>query len=408
MSGEHDLRIAYLINQYPQVSHTFVRNEILELERQGHEIHRFSIGGMRAELKDPADLAERERTTYLLGGGLLPLLAALLRAFLAHPLRCLSALGLALRMGVGAVRPLPYHLIYLAEAALLRRWTAALGIRHIHAHFGTNSAEVAMLARTLGGAPYSFTVHGPEEFDKAGPLKLAEKVRRAAFVVAISSFGRSQLFRHVALADWDKVRIVHCGLRDDYLAAEPAPFPAAPRLICLGRLCEQKGQLVLVEAAALLKARGIAFEIGLIGDGEMRGDLERAVAQAGLGDRIRFMGWCASDAIRAALGGSKGLVLPSFAEGLPVAIMEAMALGRPVISTYIAGIPELIRHGQEGFLVPAGDAGALADAMERLLTLDERAFGAMGEAARRRVGERHAAVTEAAKLGELFQAVSAA
>ena len=124
-------------------------------------------------------------------------------------------------MGWRADRPLPYHLIYLAEACLIRRWLVETGVSHVHAHFGTNSAEVAMLVQTLGGPPFSFTAHGPEEFDKAPLIGLAEKIRRAAFVVAVSSFGRSQLFRLVEHEHWDKIHVVHCGLEPSFLRGRP-------------------------------------------------------------------------------------------------------------------------------------------------------------------------------------------
>jgi glycosyltransferase involved in cell wall biosynthesis len=284
------------------------------------------------------------------------------------------------------------------------RWTAAWSVRHVHAHFGTNSAEVVMLVRTLGGPSYSFTAHGPEEFDKPEALQLATKIARAAFVVAISSFGRSQLCRWVPASRWSQVQVVHCGLEQSFFAQADALQPAATsRLVCVGRLCEQKGQLLLIAAAAQLARAGIPFELLLAGDGEMRAEIEAAIAANALGDRVRITGWISSAQVKAELLASRALVLPSFAEGLPVVLMEAMALGRPVISTYIAGIPELVRDGSEGWLIPAGDVDALAQAMRDCLQASTERLLAMGRAAHARVLARHQVDTEAARLKGLFE-----
>ncbi len=398
------MRVAYFINQYPKVSHTFIRREIAALERLGVAVERMALRGWDAEVADPEDRAERERTRYVLQGGALSLLWAAVPFLLRRPARAARALRLVWGMSRRSERPWPVHLVYLAEACRVSRWLAATGATHLHAHFGTNSAEVAMLASSLAGVPYSFTVHGPEEFDKPEALGLARKIDQAAFVVAISSFGRSQLCRWVDSTKWTDIHVVHCGLEESFFARADELLPGdGPRLVCVGRLCEQKGQLLLVQAAARLAARGVAFELVLAGDGPMRGDIERAVVRLGLGPRVRITGWIGSAQVRSELLAARALVLPSFAEGLPVVIMEAMALGRPVISTYIAGIPELVRDGIDGWLVPAGDVEAVADAMKACLAADPPSLSRMGEAARTRVRQRHLAHTEAGKLKLLFE-----
>lgn len=401
-STNHSLRIAYFVNQYPKVSHSFIRREIQALERQGFDIQRLALRGWDAELVDAEDQRERERTRYILEGGLPSLLLAVFGVFLKTPGRFLSALKLAFRMSCGAERPLPYHLICLAEACCLRQWLEAFGARHVHAHFGTNSAEVVMLCRALGGPPYSFTVHGPEEFDKSRHIQLGEKVRHSAFVVAISSYGRSQLYRWVEHADWPKVEVVHCGLEPTFHSTASIP-PAAARLVCVGRLCEQKGQLLLLEAAHRLAQKGIEFELVLAGDGEMRGELEALVGEYGLAGQVVITGWISSEQVREQILAARGLVLPSFAEGLPVVLMEAMALRRPVLSTYVAGIPELVRSEENGWLFPAGDVDGLAAAMEDCLAAPLELLERMGEAGYRRVLERHSIDGEAAKLATLFR-----
>lgn len=397
------MKIAYLVNQYPKVSHSFIRREILALERMGFEVERFALRGWGDTLADPQDLREREQTRYLLQGAAIALPLAVLRQAAGAPLRFARAFALAWRMSRRAARPWPLHLAYLAEACRLAQCLRRSGAHHLHAHFGTNSAEVAMLAGALGGPRYSFTVHGPEEFDQPEFLHLAEKIRRAAFVVAVSSYGRSQLYRWIGQHDWPKVRVVHCGIEPDFHAGAAVPPPAAPRIVCVGRLCEQKGQLLLVGAVDRLVRKGIAIELVLAGDGETRTELESLIARCGLQAQVRITGWIGGDAVRAEILAARALVLPSFAEGLPVAIMEAMALRRPVLSTYVAGIPELVRPGREGWLFAAGDVDALVAALEELLATGPAALAAMGQAAYARVLERHAIDVEAAKLARLFR-----
>jgi colanic acid/amylovoran biosynthesis glycosyltransferase len=399
------MRIAYLVNQYPKVSHSFIRREILALERRGVEVVRIALRVWDGELLDEEDQLERERTRYVLREGAPALLLALTRMLLTRPVCLMRALALAWRMGRRADRPRPVHLAYLAEACRIEPWLREAGIEHLHAHFGTNSAEVAMLVRTLGGPPWSFTVHGPEEFDKRDLIGLADKIRHCAFVVAISSYGRSQLYRCVEHGHWPKVNVVHCGLEPTFLATPARPPSGARRLVCVGRLCEQKGQQLLVEAVQRLSALGEDFDLVLAGDGEMRADIEALIARYGLQARVRITGWISGEQVREEILAARALVLPSFAEGLPVVIMEAMALRRPVISTFVAGIPELVQPGRHGWLVPAGDVEALAHAMQACLDAPAHQLAGMGEAAHSRVRERHNVDIEAAKLAKLFHGV---
>lgn len=401
------MKIAYLINQYPKVSHSFIRTEMLALEALGHSVERIAMRGWDAELVDPVDKAQRERTRYVLHQGGLPLIGAMLRAAVSRPGRFLAAVATAWRLSRGGERGLAIHLVYLLEACLVLRWVTHARTEHIHAHFGSNSAAVALLVRTLGGPPYSFTVHGPEEFDKPLQWKLREKIAGAAAVIAITSFCRSQLYRWSDPTDWPNIRIVHCAIDPRFRDIPAAAPPETNRLVCVGRLCEQKGQLLLVEAVAALSGRGVPVELVLAGDGEMRADIERAVAAAGLGEQVTITGWIGADEVRQQLDAARALVLPSFGEGLPVVIMEAMARQRPVLTTYIAGIPELVRDGKEGFLVPAGDAEALAEAIERLLGAEPAALEKIGKAAQDRVFERHSDRTEAARLAAVFAEVHA-
>ena len=397
------MKVAYLTSQYPKVSHSFIRREILALENNNIEVSRISVRGWEVELVDPVDIDERTKTQYVLQNGILGLFSASLKVFLKNPISFFKALGLAVKLGSRADRSWPYHLIYVLEACQVLLWLKESNAQHMHAHFGANATEVALLVRTLGGPSYSFTIHGPEEFDKPEFIKLAEKINSCAFVVAISSYCRSQIFRWIPYSQWSKVKEVHCGIEDAFHNISPVPIPLKPQLVCVGRICEQKGQLLLIDAANILAKKGIDFELVLGGDGEMRAEVEAQIKRYGLSDKVRITGWISSDQVRNEILNAKALVLPSFAEGLPVVIMEAMALRRPVISTYIAAIPELVITGENGFLFPAGDVNALAETLEKFLGLPIEQLNQMGELAYKRVLERHSATTEANKLSQLFK-----
>ncbi|PPE64922.1 glycosyltransferase family 4 protein [Caldimonas caldifontis] len=397
-------RVAYLVNQYPKVSHSFIRREILAVERQGIAIERFALRGWDEPVVDPQDVSERAKTRYVLQGGLIALLAATAHAALTAPGRFARALWLATRLGLRSDRPLPVHWIYLAEACVLARWLRQAQVSHLHAHFGTNPAEVAMLAGVLSGLPYSFTAHGSEETDKPQFIGLPEKIRRAAFVVAVSSYGRAQLYRWSRLEDWPKIHVVHCGLERGFYEAVTVQPVEASRLVCVGRLCQEKGQLLLLRALRYLRDEGLDCELVLAGDGEMRAAIEHEVDRLGLRGQVCITGWISSERVREEILAARALVLPSFAEGLPVVLMEAMALGRPVISTYVAGIPELVVEDECGWLSPAGDLERLVESIKECLRASPRRLEAMGAIARERAVLRHDIDTEAARLTVHFRA----
>ncbi|MBC7755578.1 MAG: glycosyltransferase family 4 protein, partial [Bdellovibrio sp.] len=375
----------------------------LALEKQGFAIQRLALRGWDEKLIDLDDIAEQQKTTYVLKDGAISLLLSAVKVLAQKPLQFFCALWLAIKMGIRSDRPMPFHLIYFLEACQVYLEAKQFNSQHLHAHFGTNPSEIVMLVNALCGLPYSFTVHGPEEFDRPQFLKLAEKINRAKFVVAISSFGRSQLMRWVDFSQWNKIKIVHCGLEASFYNVAAVAVPAAPRLVCVGRLCEQKGQLLLIEAAKNLNEQQIDFELILAGDGEMRAKIESLMMQYGLQDKVKITGWISSAEVRSIILSSQMLVLPSFAEGLPVVIMEAMSLRRPVISTYIAGIPELLIHRENGWLCVAGDVNNLTDTMRKALSTPNATLQKMGDAAYARVVDRHNIDMEAAKLAEHFR-----
>ena len=397
------MTIAYLVNQYPKVSHSFIRREIAGVEACGVKVARFSLRSS-GDLVDEADKREAGLTKAVLDIGKIGLLKHLLGVAATRPARFLSALRLTFQVGWHSERGIWRHLAYLAEACVLLQWFSDLGATHVHAHFGTNSTTVVMLCRALGGPPYSFTVHGPEEFDKATVLALGEKIKRAAFAVGVSCFGKSQLYRWCDRDYWSKIHVIHCGVDAAFLTEPPTPIPDKPRFACIGRLSEQKGHLLLLEAARILASKGFKFQLVLVGDGPLRPEIESAIAQYNLSDCIEIIGWANSEEVKQQILGARVLVLPSFAEGLPVVLMEALALGRPVISTYVAGIPELVEPGVSGWLVPPGSVVALVAAMQEALECPSKQLEQMGRAGAERVARQHDAVVEASKLATLFQA----
>lgn len=385
MSGP--LRVGYLTTAYPEVSHTFIRREILELERRGHEIVRLSVRRPTSRLVDPLDLEEERRTIYLLARP--GALAVAVLAALGRPLRLLRALAMALRMSGRSDRGLLRHLAYVAEACLTVRLLRARGIAHVHVHFATNCAAVARLAHVLGGPPYSMTVHGPNEFDQPIASSLGDKVADAAFTVAISHFCSAQIRRWAAPEHWPRIAIVHCTIGDEYLQAwSPIP-PDSKTLLCVGRLAPAKGHLGLLAAFARVAAEDPQAKLVLAGDGELRPAIEREIARLGIGDRVELAGWVDSARVRALLREARAFVLPSFAEGLPVVLMEAFAAGRPVVTTPVAGIPELVEPGVNGWLVPAGDEERLVVALRELLATPIAWLEEMGRAGRDRVLAEH-------------------
>jgi glycosyltransferase involved in cell wall biosynthesis len=394
------MKITYLINQYPKASHSFIRREIVAMERQGFDVQRIAIRGWDRPLMDADDEIERERTLYVLKDGLTALIFPTLRVFWRSPKPFLGALRLAFKLTRTSYRSVFYHLAYLAEACRILFWVRDFGADRIHAHFGTNSAEVVMFVRMLGGPRFSFTVHGPEEFLE--PMSLEEKVHRSDFVVAISSFGRSQMYMRTRHDDWPKINVVHRGVEPSYGETAPTKIVEAPRIVCVGRLSEANGQVLLVEAVRRLKAMNIPIELVLAGDGPKRAEIERLIADHGLGEQIRITGTLGRRAVRDEILASRALISPSFDESLPVGIVDAMALRRPVLATYVAGIPELVRHGENGWLFAAGSVDEATQALRLCLQASVEELQRMGDAAYERINRRHGSDSEAEKLGALF------
>lgn len=376
------------MNSYPMTSTTFVRREIEALEELGLDIKRHAIRNWGEKLVDPLDIAEQGRTHYLLTGNVRGLLTALAKEFLFNPRGLIRSLGpwleLRRKAGSGLIR----HIAYLMQAIYFRQRAKSEGVDHVHVHFATNATAVAMLSRLMGGPSYSFTAHGPDEFVDAQRLSFELKISHAAFVVAISHYCRAQLLHFSRIHDCDKIQIARCGLAIEEF--EPAEDCARDNqtFICVGRLCPQKGQALIPKAVAALRADFPNLKVILIGDGESRAAVEAAIEEHGVREMVELRGWAANREVRKLIRESRALLLPSFAEGLPVVIMEALALGRPVISTDVAGIPELVDDGC-GWIVPAGSEDGLVAAMRAALECAPEELARKGAEGRSRVERQH-------------------
>jgi colanic acid/amylovoran biosynthesis glycosyltransferase len=400
------VKVAYIVNQYPKVSHSFIRREILAVERYGISVLRIAMRGWDATVVDPADESERNSTRHVLQRGAWVLLRSLLVMFVKSPSRFIRTFLVANRMSLVSDQSIIRHWIYFAEACVVAEWVLDFGATHLHAHFGTNSTDVAMLASSLTGIPYSFTAHGSAEIDRARSIALKDKIEGAAFVAAVCSFGRSQLYRWVGHEHWSKIHVVPCGLDEKFLEPPPQPYNDSASLVCVGRLSIEKGHFLLLDALRLVLDAGYRCELVLAGDGELRGAIEKRIARLQLPDHVRITGWISGEQVREEILRARALVLPSFIEGLPVVIMEAMAMSRPVIATYVGGIPELVLNDETGWLVPAGDVNSLARAMQDSLSASPEALTRMGQQGRARVLQRHDIDNAATRLVRLFGAES--
>jgi colanic acid/amylovoran biosynthesis glycosyltransferase len=400
--------IAYITTFYPAVSHTFILREVEALRRRGVAIS--TTGVRRASAADL--LSEQDRRAFETTHALLPprwgsVVGAQIFALLRHPCAFVSTLGLALKLARAGWRGPLWQVFYFGEAIMAWRHWRRMDVRHVHAHFAAVPADVALLAshfgRAAGSGPrsWSFTMHGPIELWDVSWFGLADKVRHADAVVCISDFARSQLMALVEERHWSKLRVIHCGVDPARYAGVADPPSGRPRILCVGRLVPEKGQAVLLNALALLTKHGVDAELELVGEGPSREALEGLVTKLALGDRVSFAGTIGQDAIDAHYEAASVFCLPSFSEGVPVVLMEAMACRRPVVATAIAGIRELVDDGKSGVLVSPGRTDELARALERLLRNPDLCQQ-LGEAGRRHVARCYDIGSSAGQLQELF------
>jgi glycosyltransferase involved in cell wall biosynthesis len=407
LNARQYLHTAYLLSRYPAVSHTFFLNEIAGLKQHGVLIETASIN---APDRPHAGLPEEEQdafanTFYIKKQPISSIFSTVLLTALARPLVIIRALATAFELEPGHLPHTLYAFFYVVEAIVLGAWMKQHRLTHLHIHFAGPVASVGMIAARAWKFPYSLTVHGPDEFFDQKEMALAKKIHAASFVICISEFCRSQLMRLTSPAAWSKFSVVRLGISPALATLEPAlSKPDLPlRILCTGRLVGAKGQAVLLLALAELVRRKHAVHLVFIGDGADRQHLETIVNERDLRSHVTFAGAQNHDRVLEMLRSADLFVLPSFAEGVPVALMEAMAMGVPCISTFVGGIPELIRHEQDGLLVPAGSVLELTQAVERLLTnpLDRNRFR---DSARERVLEHYNLPKNLKLLAEIFSA----
>jgi glycosyltransferase involved in cell wall biosynthesis len=301
-----------------------------------------------------------------------------------------------MRTGHGGLK----RLLYFAEAVTAGAWLESRGYMHVHAHF---ASTVALLIRKLFPITISATIHGPDEFNDPAGFCLREKVEASAFIIAISNFARSQLMRYSTYEHWNKIDVCYLGIDPSVFDPRPPRHDSSPcRLICVARLAPVKGQHVLVDAMHTLIRQGREVTLSFVGDGPDRSALERHVAHLGLTGKVIFEGWCNQDRVKALYQSSDIFVLASFAEGVPVVLMEAMAMEIPCIATRITGVPELIADGVEGLLVTPSDPAELAAAIARMIDSAELRDG-IGKASREKVVSRFHLGKNVTALSAIFE-----
>ncbi|GGG93428.1 glycosyltransferase family 4 protein [Silvibacterium dinghuense] len=398
------IRMAYLLSQYPAVSHTFFLKEILGLRQLGFEIETASINAPDRPLSQlpPLEAEEAARTYYVKQFRVQELFFVLFTVTLLHPAIAIRGIRGAMRLGGWDFYQKAYALLYLVEAFLLGSWMRKRGLHHLHVHFGGPVSTVAMLTAEAWGFDYSMTIHGPEEFYDVSSFYLPRKIERAKFVFCISDFCRSQLMKYSEPAHWDKMHVVRLGVDTE----EFKPVTHEPNLplqiICVGRLVPAKGQHILLRAFDVLRAKGHAVHLTLIGDGPDRRSLEHEAAERQLSAHVTFCGALNHNETRERISQTDIFAMASFAEGIPVALMEAMAMSIPCVSTGVAGIPELIQDRANGLLVSPSSVESLAEALESLV-VDPDLRANLGAAGRARVIEHYNLTQNAKKLASTFE-----
>jgi glycosyltransferase involved in cell wall biosynthesis len=396
------MKLAYLTSQYPATSHTFIRREIAALRDRGVELATYSIRApAAAELTAEEDRREAASTYTVLRRGLNEFAAAHASALLRRPIRYLRTLRLALGHRPPGVRALLLALAHFGESILLARQLRRDDITHLHNHFANSAATVGMLASRHIGIGWSFTMHGISETDYPAGLMLPDKIRAAWFVACVSWFGRAQAMRVVPPSHWPKLSVVRCGLELDRLPQRLRAEGGDLRIICVGRLSPEKGHAGLLKAFAELRRIHPHVRLILVGDGPDREELDGLADELGLRDSVSFLGRLAEQATLKEVAASDVLVLPSFMEGLPVVLMEAMAIGLPVIASRVAGIPELIVDEQNGLLFTPANWAELLRCLDRLTTsahLREQ----LGQQGRQTVANEFDIRQSAAQLQDIF------
>lgn len=395
------MRITYFVNKYPSLSHTFIRREISELEQNGCTIQRLSLRS-DPDVVDPADHSEMAVTTSLLGLPRLRITRMLLAHFVFHPMCSIKGMAFTLRLARRSGIRQAKAMAYFAEAILLKRLCSEHSSQLLRVHFGTNCAVVARICKEIGGPPYSIAYHGPDEFDKPLGWDIGGTVSDSLFVTAITHYCSAQIKRWAPVDAWDKVHIVRCSVNPTFLTVPEMPCDPPRRLCAIGRFSAQKGLPILIRSFAQAVKEGADIRLDLVGDGELRAQIENTIDELGIREYVVLHGALGERGVADVIGSSCGLVMASFAEGLPVVLMEAMGLGRPVIATRITGVPELVAHGINGWLVPADDGPSLVEALHAFASTPSQTLRSMGRSAHEAVREKHNITTESSKLKKIM------
>lgn len=397
------MRIAYLTGTYPRATDTFIQREVMALRDRGAEVFTFAIRAPKdAQLVGIEQRQERDRTFYILPPKLPKLVGGHLGLLLRSPGNYFKGIQLAWQTSQAGIRGFLYQLFYFLEAGLLAQEIHHQKIQHLHNHLGDSSCTVAMLAAAIGGFSFSFTLHGPYIFYEPYHWRLDAKILNAKFVSCISYFCRSQAMYFVPFSAWEKLKIVHCGV-EPHLFEQVEHVGSGSRLLYVGRLSAAKGLPILLNSLVTLRSRNPNLKLTVVGDGEDRMELQALSQELDLGAIVDFVGYKSQTEVREVMQQTDVFVLPSFAEGVPVSLMEAMAAGVPVVTTRIAGISELVEDGVSGYLVPPGNQEVLGDAIAKLIA-DPALRNTFGQAGRAKVEQEFNVHTEAGRLYDIMAA----
>ncbi len=395
------MRLAYFTNTYPRATDTFIRREVIGLRKRGFDVLTFSVRKTGSDHDVDAEVIdEKANTTYLLPCSPLHLFTTHIKALIGNPSGYAKTLLLALKTSRPGIKGHALQLIYFAEAILLAKLVKQHRVEHLHNHLGDNSGTVTLLSATFAKITYSISIHGPHIFFDGLHWALDVKTQRAKFIACIGHFCSSQMMLYTQRQDWHKLHIVRCGI-DPQQFDFKAPTGTAKKLVYVGRLSGEKGVPVLLDSLVDLKQRNYDFHLTLIGDGEDRQRLEQLTREYQLDAQIDFAGFVDQTTIANTLAASDIFVLPSFAEGIPVALMEAMARGVPVIATYVGGIAELITDKLTGQLVYPADKVGLSQAIAYYID-NPQACTAIAKQAREKVVNEFAIDQQVDKLAQLL------
>jgi glycosyltransferase involved in cell wall biosynthesis len=404
----HYPSIAYLSQVFPSLSTTFTYREVLGLRKIGWEIVNFSIwkpslDELSAEAKDLV-----RETFYAFPINIRAFLEAHFYYVLQHPIKYLSTLASVNRQPQGGIKKRFRALAHFAEGVYLARQMEKRGIRHVHVTFA-HTASVALVISQMTDISFSFTAHAVDIYANNPPL-LPLKLNVAKFVITVSEYNRKNLTEIADNSDAKRgIYIVHYGVDlKSFFPIEKKEKRKTPIILSIGRLVEKKGFSYLIKACEILVEKGYKFHCQIVGDGPLRDFLQTLIDQKNLGDHVKLVGVVFQENIRNYLNQAEIFALPCVIaangdrDGVPNVLIEAMAMKLPVISTNIIGIPELIRDGRDGLLVPQKDEVALADTIEFLLK-NEDLRHLYGKEGRARIEEDFNLTKTSAQLDEIFR-----